>query len=76
MVEPEATPLPKAPAEDAAHTLRSQDGGFSPAPAFLQARAEAPAAEEPQAAPAAPRPRRTRAPRAPKDAAPTSSDEN
>ncbi len=75
VVEPEATPLPRA-AEDASHTLRSQDGGFSPAPAFLQARPEAPAGgDEPEAAPE-PRRRRTRAPRAAAGDAPPPADES
>lgn len=62
VIEPESTPLPR-PRQDArqeessAHTLRSQDGGFSPAPAFLQPRAET-VAEEP--AEPAPEPRRRR----------------
>jgi hypothetical protein len=62
VVEPESTPLPRAAADDEAHTLRSQDGGFSPAPAFLQSRPESPAREESEPAPE-PR-RRTRRPRA------------
>ena len=64
VVEPEATPLTgRSGGEDTgAHTLRSQDGGFSPAPAFLQARPESPAAEEAEAAPE-PRRRRTRTPK-------------
>jgi hypothetical protein len=66
VVEPEATPLTAAPAgeESSSRTLRSQDGGFSPAPAFLQARSEAPASEDAEAAPAEPRRRRTRTPKA------------
>ena len=73
VVEPEATPLPRAAAEDDAHTLRSQDGGFSPAPAFLQSRAEAPARDDGEAAPE-PRKRRPRAPKAAtaKDSTPSS----
>jgi hypothetical protein len=58
VVEPESTPLtPERPAE-VSPTLRSEDGGFSPAPAFLQPRAEA-GAEEGEA-PAEPRRRRGR----------------
>jgi len=77
VVEPEATPLPRAAAEDASHTLRSHDGGFSPAPAFLQARPEAPASEEAaEPAPeAAPRRRRTRGPR-PAEDVPAPADES
>ena len=69
VVEPEATPLPRA-AEDASRTLRSQDGGFSPAPAFLQPRAESTGGDAPEAAPE-PKRRRTRTPRPAADAAPS-----
>jgi len=64
VVEPEATPLTgRSGGEDSgARTLRSQDGGFSPAPAFLQARPESAPAEDAEAAPE-PR-RRTRKPKA------------
>ncbi len=72
MVEPEAIPLPRAAAEDDGHTLRSQDGGFSPAPAFLQPRAETVVREDGEPAPE-PRRRRTRAA---KPAAPVSDDES
>jgi hypothetical protein len=59
VVEPEATPL----GAEGGHQLRSQDGGLSPAPAFLQARADRPpesVAEESEPRRA---PRRRRAPR-------------
>jgi hypothetical protein len=68
VVEPESTPLTAAPAEaeSGQHQLRSQDGSLSPAPAFLQARTDAP----PRAVTAAEaedgevkKPRRRRAPR-------------
>ena len=72
VVEPEATPLTRAASEDSAHTLRSHDGGFSPAPAFLQARPESAGGEEAEAAPE-PRRRRTRTA---KPAADTSADES
>jgi hypothetical protein len=63
VVEPEATPLTRvAASEEATHTLRSHDGGFSPAPAFLQARPESAGGEEAEAAPE-PRRRRTRTPK-------------
>jgi hypothetical protein len=75
VVEPEATPLTAQSGgeESGSHTLRSQDGGFSPAPAFLQARPEAPAGGE-DAEPAPEPKRRRRAPRATEGAA--SSDES
>ena len=71
VVEPEATPLTgrSGGEESGSHTLRSQDGGFSPAPAFLQSRPEAPAAEEAEAPPEPRRRTRTRKPAA--EAAPT-----
>jgi hypothetical protein len=58
-VSPEATSFPaaEAPEADSSPVLRSQDGGVSEAPAFLQG---APAAEEGERRP---RPRRRRAPR-------------
>ena len=75
VVEPEATPLPRASGEEDGHTLRSQDGGFSPAPAFLQPRAESVVREEAEPAPE-PRRRRTRAPKAAAEpTAPASDDE-
>src|SRR5207302_1347399 len=58
VVEPEATPLTAERREPDSPTLRSHDGGFSPAPAFLQSRTEAPAADA--EAPAEPRRRRGR----------------
>ncbi len=69
VVEPNAAPLPTAAAapvrepEPQGDVLRSEDGGVSHAPAFLQARAEprAEATEEP--AGEARRPRRRRAPK-------------
>ncbi len=61
VVEPEATPLTSERRDDDSPTLRSQDGGFSPAPAFLQTRTEAPA--DSGDAPAEPRKRRGRPPR-------------
>jgi hypothetical protein len=62
VVQPQASPLISEPDLSSSPLLRSQDGGVSAAPAFLQARPEArpePAVEE-----AAPRPRRRRVPRA------------
>jgi hypothetical protein len=66
VVEPEATPLtaaaataPAAAASEDFH-LRSQDGDLSPAPAFLQPRADAGETAEPKRVRA---PRRRRAPR-------------
>lgn len=69
VVEPEALPLTRPRQEEApSPTLRSQDGGFSPAPAFLQSRVEA-APEE--AAEPAPEPRRRRrSPRQAEETAP------
>ncbi|HUO23929.1 MAG TPA: DUF4167 domain-containing protein [Caulobacteraceae bacterium] len=58
VVEPEAA----APLGDSGHQLRSQDGGLSPAPAFLQARADRP----PEAIAEESEPRRTRRRRAPR----------
>ncbi len=58
VVEPEATPLTAAAHDEGARTLRSEDGGFSPAPAFLQSRVD-PGAETPEAAPPEPRRRRS-----------------
>jgi hypothetical protein len=67
VVEPQASPLTTPEAEPASSPmLRSEDGGISEAPAFLQARPEA----KPESAPVAgeeeearPRPRRRRAPK-------------
>jgi hypothetical protein len=64
VVEPHAAPLTQEAEPAASPMLRSQDGGLSQAPAFLQASrpgpAAEPAAEEPEARP---RTRRRRAPR-------------
>jgi hypothetical protein len=78
VVEPHAAPLTSPPAEQAASPiLRSQDGGVSQAPAFLQARVE-PKPEAGDEAEARPRARRRRAARsfdgASGDAAPTKAD--
>jgi hypothetical protein len=81
VVEPNAAPLPTAAPvrepEPQGEVLRSEDGGVSHAPAFLQARAEprAEASEEP--AGEARRPRRRRAPRTFEagDTAPAEADE-
>jgi hypothetical protein len=62
VVEPQAAPLTAEAAGGSSPVLRSQDGGFSHAPAFLQPRAE-PAAE---AAPEDGEPRRPRRRRAPR----------
>jgi hypothetical protein len=66
VVEPEATPLTPAPVvEDGQRQLRSQDGSLSPAPAFLQARVDAPPrpAAEAEEVETVRKPRRRRAPR-------------
>ena len=70
VVEPQATPLTQAPsapyeAPEPAHgVLRSEDGGVSHAPAFLQQRApEARPADADEPVAEAKRPRRRRAPR-------------
>jgi hypothetical protein len=65
VVEPRPAPLPAAPAlEDApGRILRSEDGGVSHAPAFLQSRAPEPRSESEEPAAEARRPRRRRAPR-------------
>jgi hypothetical protein len=60
VVEPEATPL-TATAPEPARVLRADDGEFSHAPAFLQARPAEVREEEPEAE--ARKPRRRRAPR-------------
>jgi hypothetical protein len=74
VVEPESTPLPMsppiaapeptpAPVEEGQRQLRSQDGSLSPAPAFLQPRADAaPRAAEAEETEVR-KPRRRRAPR-------------
>jgi hypothetical protein len=66
VVEPQASPLTAEAEPASSPMLRSEDGGISEAPAFLQARPEA----KPESAPVAgeeeearPRPRRRRAPR-------------
>ena len=66
VVEPESTPLTAAAPEPEQRQLRSQDGSLSPAPAFLQARADTPpraviAAEAEDGE--AKKPRRRRAPK-------------
>ena len=70
VVEPRPAPLTPEPEQAGSPILRSQDGGVSHAPAFLQARpavAAAPAEPKPEAAAEdgepRPRPRRRRAPR-------------
>jgi hypothetical protein len=63
VVEPQASPLTNESAGAPSPLLRSQDGGFSHAPAFLQPRAEASRPEAAADAEATPRPRRRRAPR-------------
>ncbi|MDB5461298.1 MAG: hypothetical protein JWO72_3039 [Caulobacteraceae bacterium] len=64
VVEPEATPLTsEAPAEEGQRQLRSQDGSLSPAPAFLQARADSPPRAVEAEVGEAKKPRRRRAPR-------------
>lgn len=63
VVEPRAAPLAPEPETPASPVLRSQDGGMSHAPAFLQARADPkPEAAADEAEPR-PRARRRRAPR-------------
>jgi Domain of unknown function (DUF4167) len=64
VVEPQAAPLPAPADQPGSPILRSQDGGISQAPAFLQARAEPWTSEPPADAEARPRARRRRAPRA------------
>jgi hypothetical protein len=62
VVEPQATPLVSEADQPGSPMLRSQDGGLSQAPAFLQARS-APTAEADGGADSQPKPRRRRAPR-------------
>jgi hypothetical protein len=86
VIEPQATPLTQATTQPApayepeapAGVLRSEDGGVSHAPAFLQtARAPEPRAEAEAPAEGTPRPRRRRAPRSFEagEAAPAEADE-
>jgi hypothetical protein len=67
VVEPQATPLTSEAEPTSSPILRSQDGGVSEAPAFLQARPETRAEPKPEAVAdegeARPRVRRRRAPR-------------
>ena len=67
VVEPQASPLTSEAEPTSSPILRSQDGGVSEAPAFLQARPETRPEAKPEAAAddgeARPRPRRRRAPR-------------
>jgi hypothetical protein len=62
VVEPQATPLVSEAEQPASPILRSQDGGVSHAPAFLQARS-APAPQADSDGEERPKPRRRRAPR-------------
>ena len=62
VVEPQARPLTAETEQPTSPVLRSQDGGFSEAPAFLQARGE-PAADTAVADEQRPRARRRRAPK-------------
>jgi hypothetical protein len=64
VVEPQATPLVSEVDQPGSPILRSQDGGISHAPAFLQARSTTPAPEADNDGEARPKPRRKRAPRA------------
>jgi hypothetical protein len=68
VVEPESTPLTTAPVatpepEEGQRQLRSQDGSLSPAPAFLQARTDAPPRAVETEDAEVRKPRRRRAPR-------------
>jgi hypothetical protein len=66
VVEPQASPLTAESEPASSPILRSQDGGVSEAPAFLQARPEAkpdPVVAAGEEEEARPRPRRRRAPR-------------
>jgi hypothetical protein len=64
VVEPQATPLISEVDQPGSPILRSQDGGVSHAPAFLQARSSTPAPEADNDGEVRPKPRRKRAPRA------------
>jgi hypothetical protein len=61
VVEPQASPLTSEAEPSSSPFLRSQDGGVSEAPAFLQARPEAPKPEPVAEEEVKPRPRRRRA---------------
>jgi hypothetical protein len=63
VVEPQASPLTSAAEPSSSPILRSQDGGVSEAPAFLQARPELKPEAVADAGEARPKPRRRRAPR-------------
>ncbi|HEY3888856.1 MAG TPA: DUF4167 domain-containing protein [Caulobacteraceae bacterium] len=63
VVEPQATPLVSEVDQPGSPILRSQDGGVSQAPAFLQARSITPAPEADNDGEARPKARRKRAPR-------------
>ena len=63
MVEPQASPLTSEAEPSNSPILRSQDGGVSEAPAFLQARPEPRPAAAAEDGEARPRVRRKRAPR-------------
>jgi hypothetical protein len=71
VVEPQATPLVSEVDQPGSPILRSQDGGISQAPAFLQARSTTPAPEADNDAEVRPKPRRKRAPRATDGDSPT-----
>ncbi len=71
VVEPQATPLVSEVDQPGSPILRSQDGGISHAPAFLQARSATPAPEADNDGEARPKPRRKRAPRATDGDSPT-----
>jgi hypothetical protein len=76
VVEPHAAPLTQAPEAEqpSSPVLRSQDGGTSQAPAFLQARVEPPKPEGAEEGEPRPRARRRRAPRSFEGAAGESGD--
>jgi hypothetical protein len=63
VVEPQASPLTSEAEPSNSPILRSQDGGVSEAPAFLQARPEPRPAAVAEEGDAQPRPRKRRAPR-------------
>ena len=63
VVEPQASPLTSEAEPSHSPILRSQDGGVSEAPAFLQARPEPRPAAASEDGEAVPRPRKRRAPR-------------
>ncbi|HZC16028.1 MAG TPA: DUF4167 domain-containing protein, partial [Caulobacteraceae bacterium] len=68
VVEPRATPLISEAEQPGSPILRSQDGGVSHAPAFLQARPAPAAAQADVDGEERPKPRRRRAPRVDGDA--------